>query len=163
MTTLRGWSTICLRTRSVHLDTTTESVADGQAPADMTSTPNILEPDAPVRRTARELYLAGTGSFAVEVAEWAEDAGQAVVGLIELLDSSRVGVALTGRSVLAPDSPPAGGLYCDRPWWESPGALCVPSRMWVGFGNSGASACSRVAVGSPGGWVYRGARRSCGR
>jgi hypothetical protein len=50
----------------------------------MTSTSNTPKPDAPVYPTARELYLAGTGSFAVEVAEWAQDAGQAVVGLIEL-------------------------------------------------------------------------------
>jgi sugar O-acyltransferase (sialic acid O-acetyltransferase NeuD family) len=74
----------------------------------MTSTPNIPKPGAPVHPTARELHLAGTGSFAVEVAEWAEDAGQAVVGLIELLDSSRVGSVLAGRPVLAPDAPPAG-------------------------------------------------------
>ena len=74
----------------------------------MTSAPDILELDEPVHPTACELYLAGTGSFAVEVAEWAEDAGQAVVGLIELLDFSRVGSAFAGRPVLTPDSPAAG-------------------------------------------------------
>lgn len=60
------------------------------------------------RRVTRELYLAGTGSFAVEVAEWAEDAGWTVVGLIELLDSSRVGTLVAGRPVVAGDCPSAG-------------------------------------------------------
>jgi acetyltransferase EpsM len=54
-----------------------------------------------------ELYLAGSGSFSAEVAEWAHDAGWNVVGLVELLDSSRVGTMVGGRPVLAADSPPA--------------------------------------------------------
>lgn len=56
----------------------------------------------------QELCLAGSGSFAVEVAEWASDAGWQVLGLIELLDESRVGATVGGHPVLAPDSPPAG-------------------------------------------------------
>lgn len=53
-----------------------------------------------------ELCLAGSGSFAAEVAEWAQDAGWDVVGLIELLDPSRVGTTVGGRAVLAPEAPP---------------------------------------------------------
>jgi len=52
------------------------------------------------------LYLAGSGSFAAEVAEWARDGGWNVVGLIELLDSSRVGTMNAGLPVVAPDAPP---------------------------------------------------------
>lgn len=46
------------------------------------------------------LYLAGSGSFAVEVAEWAQDAGHEVGGLIELRDRSRVGSRIDGRTVV---------------------------------------------------------------
>jgi len=55
----------------------------------------------------RNLYLAGTGSFAREVAEWAEDAGWRVAGLVELVDEARVGTAVGGRSVVAANSLPA--------------------------------------------------------
>jgi acetyltransferase EpsM len=63
-----------------------------------------------VKCSSRELYLAGTGSFAVEVAEWAQDAGWTIVGLIELLDRSRVGAVIAGRPVVASGSP-AGGAH----------------------------------------------------
>lgn len=59
-----------------------------------------------MRAGEAELYLAGSGSFAVEVGDWAHDAGWRVVGLIELLDSSRVGTVIEGHPVIAPDSPP---------------------------------------------------------
>ena len=59
---------------------------------------------------AGELYVGGSGSFAVEVAEWARDAGWTVVGLVELLDLARVGVAVAGYPVVGYDAPPAGGL-----------------------------------------------------
>jgi acetyltransferase EpsM len=67
-----------------------------------------------------QLYLAGTGSFAVEVGEWAQEAGWSVVGLIELLEPSRVGTTLAGHRVVAPDSPPRDGhaiiaIGSDRP------------------------------------------------
>jgi len=52
-----------------------------------------------------QLYLAGTGPFAVEVGEWAQDAGWSVVGMIELLEPSRIGMTLAGHRVVAPDSP----------------------------------------------------------
>jgi sugar O-acyltransferase (sialic acid O-acetyltransferase NeuD family) len=61
-----------------------------------------------VKQLSRELYIAGTGSFAVEVAEWAQDAGWTIVGLVELLDRSRVGAVIAGRPVVACDSPPTG-------------------------------------------------------
>lgn len=57
-------------------------------------------------QTPGELYLAGSGSFAVEVAEWAQDAGWTVSGLVELLDTSRVGSVLAGHPVIAPTARP---------------------------------------------------------
>jgi sugar O-acyltransferase (sialic acid O-acetyltransferase NeuD family) len=70
--------------------------------------------------TEIELYLAGTGSFAVEVGEWAEDAGWNVVGLIELLEPSRIGTTLAGHRVVAAEPlPPEGravlAIGSDRP------------------------------------------------
>jgi sugar O-acyltransferase (sialic acid O-acetyltransferase NeuD family) len=57
----------------------------------------------------RTLHVAGTGSFAAEVAEFARDAGFVVAGLIELLDASRVGGTRHGLPVVAADAPPAAG------------------------------------------------------
>ncbi len=59
---------------------------------------------------SRALYLAGSGSFAVEVAEWARDGGWDVVGLVELLDSARAGTRRGGLPVISPDDAPPGGL-----------------------------------------------------
>ncbi len=59
-------------------------------------------------QTSHELYLAGSGSFAVEVAEWARDAGWRVSGLVELLDAARVGSVRDGFPVLAPSNCPPG-------------------------------------------------------
>lgn len=56
--------------------------------------------------TPNELYLAGSGSFAVEVAEWAQDAGWTVRGLVELLDAARIGSVRGGFPVLAPAACP---------------------------------------------------------
>jgi sugar O-acyltransferase (sialic acid O-acetyltransferase NeuD family) len=59
-------------------------------------------------RQSKELYLAGTGTFGAEVAEWAQDAGWTVAGLIELRDRPHVGARARGRPVLAPEMLPAG-------------------------------------------------------
>jgi sugar O-acyltransferase (sialic acid O-acetyltransferase NeuD family) len=48
-----------------------------------------------------ELHVAGTGSFALEVAEYAAAAGRPVAGLIELLDETRVGTRIHGLAVQA--------------------------------------------------------------
>jgi acetyltransferase EpsM len=61
-------------------------------------------------RRSDSLYLAGSGSFAVEVAEWARDAGWTVAGVVELLDPSRVGGVVAGMPVIAPEQAPAGAL-----------------------------------------------------
>ncbi len=65
-------------------------------------------PSAPCERGL--LYLAGSGSFAVEVAEWAHDGGWEVAGLIELLDASRAGSLVADIPVLSPARAPAGGV-----------------------------------------------------
>jgi len=115
--------------------------------------PPRLTPMARYRTVPGELYLAGTGSFAVEVAEWAEDAGWSVVGLIELLDPSRVGAVFAGRHVLdaepAPSNAPAvialGGprrmhwAYLEGCGWRS--AAVVHPRAHV-------SASARVGAGA---------------
>jgi sugar O-acyltransferase (sialic acid O-acetyltransferase NeuD family) len=54
------------------------------------------------------LHLLGSGSFAIEVAEWARGGGWNVVGLIEILDRSRVGTEVAGLPVIAPEAPPEG-------------------------------------------------------
>jgi sugar O-acyltransferase (sialic acid O-acetyltransferase NeuD family) len=49
--------------------------------------------------TLDELHIAGTGSFALEVVEYAVDAGWRVAGLIELMDPERVGTVIHGLPV----------------------------------------------------------------
>ena len=56
-----------------------------------------------------DIHVAGTGSFALEVAEYARDAGLEVAGLIELQDPARVGTEVHGLAVRAADDPPADG------------------------------------------------------
>jgi sugar O-acyltransferase (sialic acid O-acetyltransferase NeuD family) len=56
----------------------------------------------------RELFLAGAGSFALEVADWAAAAGMRVAGLIDLHDGDLVGSEIGGVPVISPDSPGEG-------------------------------------------------------
>jgi acetyltransferase EpsM len=48
----------------------------------------------------REIYVAGTGSFALEVIEYARAIGFAVIALVELLDESRVSRRIHGLDVV---------------------------------------------------------------
>jgi UDP-perosamine 4-acetyltransferase len=57
--------------------------------------------------TAEDLYVAGTGSFAAEVADWAVTAGWRIAGLVELIDPERVGTERHGFPVVAIEHPPA--------------------------------------------------------
>ena len=56
-----------------------------------------------------DIHVAGTGSFALEAAEYARDAGIGVAGLIELMDPSRVGTEIHGLPVRAAHDPPESG------------------------------------------------------
>jgi acetyltransferase EpsM len=56
-----------------------------------------------------DIHVAGTGSFALEVVEYARDAGLAVAGLIELQNPARVGTDIHGLPVRAADDLPSGG------------------------------------------------------
>lgn len=47
--------------------------------------------------------MAGTGSFALEVVEYARAAGHDVVGLVELLDPARIGGEAHGLEIVAPE------------------------------------------------------------
>jgi sugar O-acyltransferase (sialic acid O-acetyltransferase NeuD family) len=57
-----------------------------------------------------QIYVAGTGSFALEVVEYARDAGFAVRGLIELVDDARVGGRIHDLEVVALDGPARGAF-----------------------------------------------------
>jgi sugar O-acyltransferase (sialic acid O-acetyltransferase NeuD family) len=56
-----------------------------------------------------DIHVAGTGSFALEVTEYARAAGIEVVALIELQDPARVGTVIHGLPVRAANDPPDGG------------------------------------------------------
>jgi sugar O-acyltransferase (sialic acid O-acetyltransferase NeuD family) len=62
-----------------------------------------------VRHVVKEIYVAGTGSFALEIIEYARGAGHRVAGLVELVDPARVGAEIHGVAVLAPDDERAAG------------------------------------------------------
>jgi len=65
-----------------------------------------------------QLHVAGTGSFALEVVEYARAAGHDVVGLVELIDPARVGGEAHGLPVVGPDAGPGAtvlGLGGNRP------------------------------------------------
>lgn len=57
----------------------------------------------------RVVHVVGTGSFALEMIEYAGAAGWTVPALIELQDPARVGTAVHGLPVIAPDAL-AGGV-----------------------------------------------------
>ncbi len=81
-----------------------------------------------------DIHVAGTGSFALEVVEYARAAGRRVAGLVELLDASRVGTAIHGLPVrAAADLPPGGtavvGAGGDRArHWEVHGGRGLAAR-----------------------------------
>jgi sugar O-acyltransferase (sialic acid O-acetyltransferase NeuD family) len=54
------------------------------------------------------LYLAGTGTFALELIEYVRAAGRDVVGLIELIDPDRIGTVVHGLPVIDPEACPPG-------------------------------------------------------
>jgi acetyltransferase EpsM len=68
---------------------------------------------APVRSVANSgtLHLAGSGSFAVEVADWAQAAGWHVAGLLELRDRERIGSSIDDLPVLDAELLPAGEAW----------------------------------------------------
>lgn len=84
-----------------------------------------------VARSALRVHVAGTGSFAAEVVEFATAAGMQVDGLIELLDQSRVGTTIHGLPVIDAESLPGPeakavvGLGGDR------------TGLWVGLDDLG--------------------------
>jgi UDP-perosamine 4-acetyltransferase len=58
---------------------------------------------------ATRIFLAGTGSFASEVSDWARAAGLVVEGVIELQRRERVGQRFHGLEAIDLDDAPAGG------------------------------------------------------
>jgi UDP-3-O-[3-hydroxymyristoyl] glucosamine N-acyltransferase len=102
---------------------------------------------------ARSLHIAGTGSFAAEVASWAADAGFEVEGLIALQRPAEAGSLVHGLPVVAVDEPPTGaaavlGLGGDRrKSWEAldsagwaPGGIVHPTAQVAGSATLAASA-----------------------
>ena len=58
---------------------------------------------------AQSFYIAGTGSFAAEIASWAEDAAVEISGLIALRNPEQVGSVVHGIPVVALEAPPPKG------------------------------------------------------
>jgi sugar O-acyltransferase (sialic acid O-acetyltransferase NeuD family) len=56
----------------------------------------------------RGLFVGGTGSFAAEIADWANAAGAVVLGLIEMQDESRIGGTRHGLQVVGLEPPQPG-------------------------------------------------------
>lgn len=77
------------------------------------------------------IFIAGTGSFAVEIADWAHAAGYRVAGLVELFDDSRIGTTWHGFEVSGPEVVPAR------------------ARIVLGFGGSRRAGWERLEGG---GW-----------
>jgi sugar O-acyltransferase (sialic acid O-acetyltransferase NeuD family) len=75
-----------------------------------------------------DIFIAGTGSFAAEVADWAHSAGCRVIGLVELFDDSNIGTTRHGFEV--------SGLQL-----EATGA-----RIVLGFGGSRRVGWERLAA-----------------
>jgi acetyltransferase EpsM len=57
----------------------------------------------------QRLYIAGTGSFAAEIADWAVDSAREIGGLIALQRPDEAGSTIHGFPVVGLDTPPAGG------------------------------------------------------
>jgi UDP-3-O-[3-hydroxymyristoyl] glucosamine N-acyltransferase len=55
-------------------------------------------------------YIAGTGSFAAEIASWAADSGAEIMALIELQRAERIGSTIHGFPVVSVEGPRAGSL-----------------------------------------------------
>ncbi|MEY2503246.1 MAG: hypothetical protein QOI07_3583 [Verrucomicrobiota bacterium] len=76
---------------------------------------------SPATLSAPPLHVAGTGSFALEIVEYARAAGRHVAGLIELHDPTRVGTVIHGLPVVAAAAVPSAaaeavlGSGGDRP------------------------------------------------
>jgi sugar O-acyltransferase (sialic acid O-acetyltransferase NeuD family) len=100
-----------------------------------------------------DIHVAGTGSFALEIAEYAGAAGLEVAGLIELQDPSRVGTEIHGLPVRAADDPPA------RDAAAVVGAGGDRLAHWDGLADHGWSA---VSVVHPAAHVSPSARVSAG-
>jgi UDP-perosamine 4-acetyltransferase len=77
------------------------------------------------------VFIAGTGSFAAEVADWARAAGLELVGLVEMCDDARVGSTRLGCPVVSLSA-------------SCPGAAAI-----LGMGGDRRAAWDRLALG---GW-----------
>ncbi len=98
-----------------------------------------------------KLHVVGTGSFALEVVEYARAAGHTVVALVELLDPERIGGEAHGLLVVGPDSGPGQtvlGLGGDR--------LALWARL-AEHGWSAAAVVHPAAVVSPSARIGEGA------
>jgi sugar O-acyltransferase (sialic acid O-acetyltransferase NeuD family) len=82
----------------------------------------------------RVVHVVGTGSFALELIEFAGAAGWTIPALIELQDPARVGTVVHGLPVIAPDAVAGGGVAVighggDRlaPWARLTEHGCAPA------------------------------------
>jgi sugar O-acyltransferase (sialic acid O-acetyltransferase NeuD family) len=79
-----------------------------------------------------DILIAGTGSFAAEIADWAQSAGHRVAGLVELIDDASIGTTRHGLEVFGPE-------------------VLADAHVVLGLGGSRRAAWERVAAagGSP--------------
>ena len=59
--------------------------------------------------THRSVYIAGTGTLAEDIAEFAVAAGFSVAGRVELIDRTRIGTLIDGSRVIGPEERPPDG------------------------------------------------------
>jgi len=76
-------------------------------PADDIDSWRTATPGTPFYR-GTDAFVAGTGSFAAEMADWARAAGLSLVGLVEMVDEARVGSSRLGLPVVALRPAPPG-------------------------------------------------------
>ncbi len=71
-------------------------------------TQSDIPPDLAGAKLA-EICIAGTGSYAAEIAEYATAAGFRVTALVELINADRIGATIHGLPVIAPSNLPREG------------------------------------------------------
>lgn len=89
-------------------------------------------------RRGGTVHVAGTGSYAAEIAEFAKAAGFQVHGLIELIDPARVGTTIHGLPVVDARVPPHAGARAV----VAAGANRV--RLWEALATDGWTAATVV-------------------
>jgi sugar O-acyltransferase (sialic acid O-acetyltransferase NeuD family) len=87
------------------------------------------------------LYVAGTGTFAAEIASWAADSGLEPEGLIEMLDPKRLGSTIHGLRVVGIEEVKEGGS-------AAIGIGADRRETWIRLAEAGWDECQIVHPGA---------------